>query len=510
MEPCLRINAILGLLALASAARAPAALYNVGPARTFKQIQEVTARLNAGDTVQVDGGSTYTGGVIFTRPGTAAKPIVILGLASGGNRPVISGGVNTVHFRSDEPFTTGADHYVFQGFEVTGGSSRGIYHQAGDLVIRDVIVRDCPRHGILGGDQGSGSLTLEHSEVRNCGGGDRDHQIYMSTDQVNRPGSVFRMQHCYVHDAKGGNNVKSRSERNEIYYNWIEGAFFHELELIGPDPEGVADGWTARMKREDSDVIGNVFWKRLTAANNEVNFAVFRIGGDATGESHGRYRFVNNTVIAGTAAIFRCFDSLESVEMHNNVFHRPGGGLNMIRVLEASWTTGQGVLAGSNNWITAGAANVPMEWTGTLQGTDPGFSAFALQDLRPSPSSPLVNAGAATVQGPPGFAFPNPLFPPASGPPMHVLAGAPIERPVRGALDIGAYEEGTTASAKRRTAKRWVLEPVQSGSTPVRTRDGIRFRWAGDKVEGALHSPEGRQVGVTLPGSPAAESENRP
>jgi hypothetical protein len=43
----------------------------------------------------------------------------------------------------------------------------------------------------------------------------------MATDQTAYPGAVFRMQHSYVHDANGGNNVKSRAERNEIYYNWI-------------------------------------------------------------------------------------------------------------------------------------------------------------------------------------------------------------------------------------------------------------------------------------------------
>ncbi|MCZ7679294.1 MAG: hypothetical protein M5U28_11265 [Sandaracinaceae bacterium] len=72
-------------------------------------------------------------------------------------------------------------------------------------------------------------MLLERVEVHHCGGGDRDHQIYMATDEVAYPGSVFRMQHCWVHDANSGNNVKSRAERNEIYSNWIEGAYYHEL-----------------------------------------------------------------------------------------------------------------------------------------------------------------------------------------------------------------------------------------------------------------------------------------
>ena len=71
------------------------------------------------------------------------------------------------------------------------------------------------------------------------------------------------MQHCYVHDGNGGNNVKSRAERNEIYYNWIEGAVYHELELIGPDRRAAA-GWSEDLAREDSDVVGNVLRKTAT------------------------------------------------------------------------------------------------------------------------------------------------------------------------------------------------------------------------------------------------------
>jgi hypothetical protein len=444
-----------------------AANYAVGPTRADKSLQDVIGKLNPGDTVRVDGGATYPA-VTFSRPGSKDAPIVILGVPIGGHRPILSGGTNTVHFKTDDPYAHGADHYVFQGFEVTGGTSRCIYHQADDITVRDVVVHDCPSHGILGGDVGSGSLLLENSEVYNCGAGDSRHQIYMSTDEVNHPGSVFRMRHCYVHDAKGGNNVKSRSERNEIDYNWIEGAYYHELELIGSDPGGVADGWTPRLKREDSDVLGNVFWKRGTAAKNDSNFAVFRVGGDGTGESHGRYRFVNNTIIAGTGAVFRCFDSLESVEMHNNVFHRPGGGLNLTRVSDASWTQGHPVFAGSNNWITSGAVNVPAEWKGTLQGSDPGFASLAGRDLRPAAGSPLLNAGNAAPAGPDGFPFPNPLFPPAFCPPFQALAAGPVVRPVAGVLDIGAYEAGT------------VMGLAEAGSgRKGRVRTGSGLRWPG-------------------------------
>src|SRR5262249_21397512 len=141
----------------------------------------------------------------------AGTPITIRGVQAAGNRPRLSGGTNTME--------VAGDHYVVEGFDLTAGSFRCFYHHADDVVLRDSVVHDCPAHGILGADQDSGSLLLEYVEVHHCGAGTSQHQIYMATDEVNHPGSVFRMQFCYVHDATGGNSVKSRAERNEIYFN---------------------------------------------------------------------------------------------------------------------------------------------------------------------------------------------------------------------------------------------------------------------------------------------------
>ncbi|HRS17833.1 MAG TPA: right-handed parallel beta-helix repeat-containing protein, partial [Thermoanaerobaculaceae bacterium] len=417
---------------LAVSGAALGATLQVGPGRTYTSLQQVVGIVNPGDVVEVDGNATYSGGVTFTRAGTAAQPITIRGLRVAGNRPVLSGGTNTVAFTTPWPYTgPGADHYVFEGFEVTGGTSRCIYHQADHLTIRDVLVHDCPAHGILGADEGSGSLLLEFTEVHRCGNGTFQHQIYMATDEVHHPGSVFRMQHCWVHDGNGGNNVKSRAERNEIYYNWIEGAFYHELELIGPDG---GDGGNPALKREDSDVVGNVLFKRNT-------FYVTRVGGDGTGETKGRYRFVNNTFICGSSAAFRIFDGIESIEMHNNVFHREGGAVTVTRTAEASWVAGEQI-AGSQNWVLAGASAVPSQWTGTVYGTSPGFEDLAGNDLRPAAGSPLLDAGTSSPSGPPGYPFPAPLFPPASHPPMRqaLVPDTAETRPSSGNLDIGAFE----------------------------------------------------------------------
>ena len=88
------------------------------------------------------------------------------GIRVNGLRPVISGGTNTVEFRL-------SDHYLFEGFDVTGGSFRGIYHHAHDITIRDTVVHDCPAHGILGADNDFGEqrVIVQHQYVQVNEGG---------------------------------------------------------------------------------------------------------------------------------------------------------------------------------------------------------------------------------------------------------------------------------------------------------------------------------------------------
>jgi hypothetical protein len=409
--------------------------YRVGPSRQYPSLQQVTNLLLPGDTVLVDGDTTYAGGIVFSRPGSISSRILIRGIRINGRRPVINGGTNGVAFTTGPP---SADHYTFEGFEVSNATFRGVYHQADDLILRDLVIHNC-NNGLMGADNGSGTLLLEYCEFYQCGSGTGAHQIYMATDESTHPGSVFRMQFCFVHDGTGGNNVKSRAERNEIYYNWIEGAVYHELELIGPDPAG---GVPAGLKREDSDVVGNVLWKRATSYGSAGTFFVSRFGGDGTGESKGRYRVVNNTVLMGTSAVFRLFDGLESVEMHNNVFTTLSGTpAPIIRTAEAVWTAGERI-SGQNNWVRSGLTTLPAGWTGTVTGPDPGFRDVATNDLTPAAGSPLINAGTSTPLPPAGDGFPSPLFPPASLPPQHMLnsPGAASVRPAFGIIDIGAYE----------------------------------------------------------------------
>jgi hypothetical protein len=449
MKKFLNVLFIVGSLSLAACAQTPeeelaveaqqsaliAATYKVGPGQPYGSFSALPA-LKPGDVVEVMGGATY-GAVTFRASGTAASKITVRGVKVNGKRPVISGGVNTVQFEL-------SNHMVFEGFEVTGGSSRCVFNHANDITIRDTIVRDCPMHGILAADNDTGSLTLDHVEVRRSGYGDQKHPIYVTTDQAKFPGAVFKMEHCYLHDQNGGHGVKSRAERNEIRYNWIEGSYYHELELIGPDPSA---GFSESLKREDSQVIGNVIRKTGARPGGHA----VRIGGDGTGQTRGRYRFVNNTFLmgVGTGSAIRVFDAVDSVEAHNNIFYREGGAtIELLRTTEAS--TAPTVL-GTRNWATSGS-RIPTGWTGTLTGSAPGFTSLSGLDLRPSSTAAVLNQGAINPPTISSKPFPSPLGIPAYEPAVrNAFAAALPRRAGTDAIDLGAYEGagtgGTTAPA---------------------------------------------------------------
>jgi len=452
----MRIPLVLLMLVAPMVCRA--ATYPVGPSRPHTTLSALFTNvdLQPGDIVEVDGGVTYdvtAPGIVMGAgdAGAPGNPVIIRGMPVGGARPILRGGTNTIEFRS-------SNHVVFENFEVTGtgntstGTFRCIYHHAHDITIRNVLVRDCPRHGILGADTESGSLTVEYSEIRNSGSNGGNHAIYMATDEVTYPGSVFRLQYSYLHDSQfddlvqGGNLVKSRAERNEIYYNWLEGAYFHELELIGPDPDGALPEWSEGMAREDSDVVGNVIVHTASFGS------VVRFGGDATGQSFGRYRVVNNTIVrrqatADTPTIFRLFDGIESLEFHNNVIWREGNNsVTLVRAVEVEWLTGTARVTGSNNWVETGfvfnPSNLVHTIVGTITGATPGFVDAANNNFVPAVGSPLLEAGTTNTLTPPNYDLANPLLLPMRHPPVRapLLPGTALLRPNSPPIDLGAFE----------------------------------------------------------------------
>lgn len=486
------------ILLVGAALPAAAATYTVGPAgRDFTQLHQVAPILGPGDLVLVDGGFTYQP-VLFTHDGTAAEPIVVRGVRSAaGARPVVSGGTNTIEIQSD--------HFVLEGFEVTAGSFRCIYHHADEVTVRDVYVHSCPAHGILSADEDSGSLTLEHCEVAYSGNGSTQHSIYVTSDQNAHPGSVFRMRHCYVHDGTGGNLVKSRAERNEIHYNWFEGSRYHILELIGPDEDAVTP---PAGIREDSDVVGNVLIHKAYDPPGpqgpfEGNFYFVRAGSDIRcddggwNSTRGRYRFAHNTFVRTTTAngshLFRPFGYLQTLEMHGNVFWSSAtGAMGLVRADagEACWTDGVQIL-GSHNWVETGTSSIPSGWSNTYSGASPGFEDAAALDFRPAVASPLLDRLAvAPPTFPPDLDFPDGHWPPLHEPARAALPGAP------------AWPPG--AAVRRRFRERLAL-PLERGRAGALSRPAQRGSpGGGSGAAGGAGSPSAAAGGAADAGGAAA------
>lgn len=455
----MKLPRLATLILLPFAAPVGAATYTVGPTGTYPDLQTLfdddQVDLGPGDVVEVSSnGGTYAGDIVMRDDdsGALGNPVVLRGV--GTPRPHLSGGSNTFEFRS-------SNHVVMENFEISGSQAantfRCLYHHAHDIVLRNVLIRDCPRHGVLGADQDSGSLTIEYSELRNSGSNQGNHLVYMATDEVTYPGAVFRLQYSYLHDSRygdsgiGGNLVKSRAERNEIYYNWLEGAWFHELELIGPDPEGALPDWNDELVREDSDVVGNVI------VHTSDFGSILRFGGDGTfggrGETFGRYRVVNNTILRrnannDTPTVFRLFEGIDSLELRNNVIWREGAsGVTLVRAIagEVQWASAPKV-TGSNNWVDANYAfnptNLVQSLTATVTGSAPGFADLGSYDLSPATGSPLFDAGTTPPPSPVGYEITDPLPRPTREPPRQAPhpVGSPAPRLAFGALDIGAFE----------------------------------------------------------------------
>jgi MYXO-CTERM domain-containing protein len=405
-----------------------AATYQVGPNKPYASLQELETVLEPGDLVEVDGDATYGGNIWMRRESSGApgNPVVIRGIRKNGKRPVIQGG-------SDWGIMLNNDHVVFEGFEVTGSSFTCVINKGHDITLRDTVVHDCPGHGILGMDFETGDQTMEFIEVYACGDGIYDHQIYVATDETEHPGSRVRLQHSYVHDGNGGNNFKSRAERNEVYYNWLEAPAYHVFDIIG------ADGQDPELAREDTDVVGNVLIQT-------GDWTIARIGGDGTGASSGRYRFAYNTVVVSPnqGTMFRVMDEIESLALHDNAFLLPDGGSpDFIEDEDAVWTTGSPKYAAQNNFVQSGIS-APSFFSGTVSGADAALTDYAAGNFVPTAPSPLVDAGAPG-SGPSGYELPNPLLVPLNVPPVRSVDPSLTAhaRPSGGTPDIGAYEVGS-------------------------------------------------------------------
>ena len=392
-----------------------AATYQVGPSRPYQTVGSLPS-LSPGDIVEIDPG-TYSEVKRWTRPGTAAQPIVVRGV--GAARPVFDATGLNVNGSLPNPravFQVEADYVTLENLEFlnarNGDNGAGIRVTSGsNVTVRNCRITMCDM-GIM--SDNDSNLVIEASEIASNGTSLYDgysHNFYLG-------GNSATIRFCYIHDSLYGQNFKTRAHYTELLYNYIADSQDGEVGLV--------DATETAATNSHAVMIGNVIIsKPRLSGYNTGRFIQF--GQDSGGQHNGTLYAFNNTFVAGDGRIqFLSANAAgATVVADNNVFY---GSDKIVGTLG-------GGISGSNNWVQS-SASVPATLYGSTTGSDPGFVNRVARDLHLTASSGCRDRGlnvllyldgtGAAHSGLPTLEYVSPL---QSRP-----------RPSDGQTDLGAYE----------------------------------------------------------------------
>jgi len=409
-----------------------AAVWPVGPGRTYDLPSEVASLVGDGDTVLIDAGTyadvcSWRANSLLLRGwgGRAVLDAEGMSLAEGKAIWVIKGNCTRV------------ESIEFANASCPDKNGAGIRQEGTGLAVTWCVFRD-NEDGVLAGADSLSDITVEYSEFRYNGFGDgQSHNLYIGRVRS------FTLQYCWSHRAYIGHEVKSRARFNYILYNRImdedSGDASREIDL----PNGGR-----------SYVIGNLLQKGQYAENS--NMVGYGLEGVTAGYDTVLF-CVNNTMVnqRSPQGPFLQLQSGTRAQVFNNVFY---GSTEIVR---------GGRHQGSNNWVPVGHHGDD-SLAGSVVGTDPGLADTAVFNYRLLPGSACVDSGVmpdSTLR--PVFQY------------VHPCDHEP--RPVVGAMDIGAYEYASTGLAgARRSRVREGAAPLVSPSpflnhASVRNRERERF-----------------------------------
>jgi hypothetical protein len=439
--------------------------YHVGPGQPLTAIAQVPwATLVPGDRVLIHWrASPYREKWVIDRRGTAAAPIVILGVPGpGGELPVIAGDGATTPTNldywnqergvikiggSNMPPDALPAYLVVEGLEVRSGrppytftdasgsvqtyadNAASIYvEKAEHLVIRGCVLDDSGNGLFVGAyDGATRDVAIEANWIHDNG---IDASAYEHNTYTSAIGIVYQYNRFGpLRPGADGNNLKDRSAGLVVRDNWIEGGN-RQLDLVDADsPVQVAD-----PSYRETFVYGNVLIEPDGAGNSQI-VHYGGDGGDPANYRKGTLYFYDNTLVStrsGNTTLLRLSTADESADARDNVLYVTAAGSALAMIDDT------GTLALSHNWTKPGWVECHCTPGGTviddgtgIEGASPGFVDEAGQDFRLAAGSQALDAG-------------GPLAPPAL--PEH----APLRQYFRhlrstprgddGAPDLGAFE----------------------------------------------------------------------
>lgn len=454
----------LALLAM-TAGVAQATVYNVGPGQTYTNINDVAwESLAAGDTVNIyykTGGYKEKFGV-FTQ-GTSSNPITVHGVPDGsGNLPIIDGSGATsrssiyLDYWSEtrqvvkvggslipvSDGTTPPKYIIIENLEVKCGrdpytftdgdgnpqtyttNASSIRPEVGEYItVRNCILHDSANNFLTSGL--SKEILLEGCYIYDGGYAVTEHNNYTESH-----GITFQYNHFGPLRTSGttneGINLKDRSARTCVRYNWIEGGVRQVNLVESYDYQTIRD--YPGYGTEDR-VYGNILIMNANSQGNEH----YLYGGDM-GTAYEQYyrtgplKSYNNTVISkrtDNTRLVRLKTTAQSADFFNNIWYVPAGTAYVL-------SSAIGTCSTSHNWFQSGYYLTGATEDGTnISGSAPGFVDYANADFHITSSSTCRDAG---------MAIPSALLPTYDVTKQYVKHQTFETRPSDGTLDIGAFE----------------------------------------------------------------------
>jgi hypothetical protein len=365
----------------------PARRLQVGPTRALTVPSAAAAVALAGDVIEIDAGLYIDDIVVWRQSNLTLRGV-------GGRAhihstkiiPFVSGGTDQqngkgIWVQAGSTQNTTVENIELSGASVADQNGAGIRADGSGLTVCNGYFHD-NEDGILGG---SGVVLVEYSEFDRNGFGDgQSHNMYFGQGV-----SLFTLRYSYSHRAKIGHNVKSRAQENRILYNRIT------------DEEGTASYEINLPNAGLSYVIGNL----IQQGPNTDNSTIIEYGEEGVPAGWKTELYVVNNTIVNDLHSGRFIDIAApgtTARFVNNIF--AGGG---------SIASGAGVTSTNN------------------LATSPGFVDSANFDYHLTSASAARNAGVD-----PGSVGAFSLVPTS----QYVQPISREDRPVDGAIDIGAYE----------------------------------------------------------------------
>jgi hypothetical protein len=377
------------LMSLAVAGGASAATLSVGPGKTYAAPCAAFAKAQTGDTVQIEGGRTYSGDVCAV----SVNNLTILGV---NGRPKIDAAGKNAHGKAIwviQGNNIKIDNVEMLGATVPDRNGAALRLEGTNFTLRSSYLHD-NENGILTGALAGSNIVIENTEFGFNGLGDGyTHNVYIG----NVASLTFRYN--YSHDANVGHNLKSRARINTIAYNRFSsstGKPSYEIDLPNAGT---------------SYVIGNVIHQ--PASHN--NPGMLSYGAEGASNPGQDLYVVNNTFLND--------DSVRGT------FVAVGSSVTTPVLLQNNIFGGTGTVTSQANAIDRT----------NFRSLVPGFINRLLFDLHPTANPLVINAGSVPGVSAAGVA----LAPVAQY--RHVASSE--TRPASGARDIGAYTAASSGSS---------------------------------------------------------------